>query len=76
MSSLFEECMKLPLEKVPNISAAMIKRIHRDTTLRTIGHVYASQRPHDDLQQALYVGPIRAKDIINKVLIAVNEFLS
>lgn len=75
-SSLFEECMKLPLEDVPGISEAMIARIHKDTKVRTVGHVYASQNPSTDLQQASYVGPVRASDIVGKVTLAVNEFLS
>ncbi|AXW24574.1 zinc ribbon domain-containing protein [Ralstonia solanacearum] len=75
-ASLFEECMKLPLDKVPGISKALIQRIHTDTQLRSIGHVYASQNASGDLQQAYYVGPVRAQDIINKVSVKVNEFLS
>lgn len=75
-SSLFEDCMKLPLQGVPGISTAMINRIHKDTTIRTIGHVYASQNPTADLQQARYVGPIRAGGIVEKVAVAVEEFLS
>jgi hypothetical protein len=75
-SSLFEECMKLPLENVPGISKALIARIHSDTRIRSIGHVYASQNASGDLQQAYYVGPVRAGDIINKVALVINEFLS
>lgn len=75
-SSLFEECMKLPLEDVPGISKTLIARIHHDTRIRTVGHVYASQNASGDLQQAYYVGPVRAGDIINKVALTVNEFLS
>lgn len=75
-SSLFEECMKLPLEDVPGISKAMITRIHNDTKIRTIGHVYASQNASGDLQRAYYVGPVRAGGIINAVAVVVNEFLS
>lgn len=75
-ASLFEECMKLPLENVPDISKALIQRIHADTSLRTIGHVYASQNASADLQQANYVGPVRAEGIINKVSVLVAEFLS
>ncbi|AEI82982.1 hypothetical protein CNE_BB2p01710 (plasmid) [Cupriavidus necator N-1] len=75
-ASLFEECMKLPLEQVPGISKALIQRIQADTNLRTIGHVYASQNASGDLQQANYVGPVRASGIISKVSVMVNEFLS
>ncbi|WP_374383816.1 hypothetical protein [Dongia sp.] len=75
-SSLFENCMKLPLEKVPGISSALIKRVHADTKIRTIGHVFASQNASADLQQASYVGPIRAGGIIQKVAITLDEFLS
>jgi hypothetical protein len=75
-SSLFEDCMKLPLEKVPGISPALIARIHKDTTIRTIGHVYASQDASGELQEASYVGPVRAGGIIDKVAITVGEFLS
>lgn len=75
-SSLFEECMKLPLEDIPGISEALIARIHNDTNIRTIGHVYASQNASRELQQANYVGPARASGIIGKVALTVNEFLS
>lgn len=75
-SSLFEDCMKLELESIPEISAAMIARLHNDTKIRTIGHVYASQSVLDDLQQATYVGPARAKEIVRKVSVTVAEFLS
>ncbi|WP_343577270.1 zinc ribbon domain-containing protein [Pseudomonas sp.] len=75
-SSLFEECMKLPLENVPGISSALIARIHRDTKIKTIGHVVASQNASSDLQRANYVGPVRAESIINKVALTVEEFLS
>jgi hypothetical protein len=75
-SSLFEDCMKLRLEDIPEISGALIARIHNDTNIRTVGHVYASQDASRELQQAYYVGPARASGIIDKVSIAVNEFLS
>jgi len=75
-SSLFEECMKLPLEDVPGISEAMVKRIHTDTKFRTIGHVYASQNASGELQQAYYIGPVKADRIIGRVAMTVNEFLS
>jgi hypothetical protein len=75
-SSLFEECMKLPIEKVPGISESLAARINQDTKLRTVGHVYASQNASADLQQASYVGPVRASGIIGKVTVTVNEFLS
>ena len=75
-SSLFEECMGIPLEQVPDISNALIRRIHKDTTIRNIGHVYAAQNPAQNLQQAYYVGPVRATEIIRKVTVVVNEFLS
>jgi hypothetical protein len=75
-SSLFDECMKLPLDKVPGISESLATRIHQDTKLRTVGHVYASQNASGDLQQASYVGPVRASGIIGKVTLTVNEFLS
>jgi len=75
-SSLFEECMKLPLEDIPGVSEALVARIHSDTKIRTVGHVYASQNASGELQQANYVGPIRAGGIINKVALTVNEFLS
>ena len=75
-SSLFEECMTLPLDKIPGISESLIARIHQDTKLRTVGHVYASQNASGDLQQASYVGPVRASGIIGKVALTLNEFLS
>jgi len=75
-ASLFEQCMKLPLKQVPGISAAILKRIHDDTRIRTIGHVLASQNASLDLQQASYVGPVRADGIIRKVAITVEEFMS
>lgn len=75
-ASLFQECMKLPLNKVPGISATLIARIHKDTPIRSIGDVYASQDASGDLQQANYVGPVRAGGIVAKVVLAVNEFLS
>ena len=76
VSSLFEECMKLPLENVPGISPTLIARIHKDTNIKTVGHVIASQNASSDLQQATYVGPVRAEVIINKVALTVEEFLS
>ncbi len=75
-SSLFDECMKLPIEDVPGISESLAARIHQDTKLRTVGHVYASQNASGDLQQASYVGPVRASGIIGRVTLTVNEFLS
>lgn len=76
VASLFEECMKIPLEQVPDISPALIQRIHENTPLRTIAHVYASPDASGALQQAPYVGPVRAEGIIDKVAIVVTEFLS
>lgn len=75
-SSLFEDCMKLPLEEVPGISSKLLHRIHKDTAIRTVGHVFASQNASGDLQQAHYVGPVRAETIVTKVALVVNEFLS
>lgn len=75
-SSLFEECMRVPLDGVPGISKALARRILDDTSIRTIGHVYAAQNPSQNLQKANYVGPVRASEIINKVTVVVNEFLS
>jgi hypothetical protein len=68
--------MKLPLENVPGISLAMIRRIHERTNIRLIRDVVASQSPSTDLQVADYVGPVRAGDIIQKVSVTVDEFLS
>lgn len=75
-SSLFEECMQLTLDRVPGVSGALLAHIHRDTKLRTIGHVYASQNASAELQQATWVGPVRAGGIIKKVTLSVDEFLS
>ena len=75
-SSLFEECMKLPLNRVPGISVALVRRIHQDTNIRIVGDVYASQNASADLQQASYVGPVRAQTVVSKVTLTVNEFLS
>jgi len=76
VASLFEDCMKLPLNEVPGISTAIVQRLHRDTRLRTVGDVYSSQSPGADLQKASYIGPKRADNIIVKVTLAVGEFLS
>ena len=76
VASLFEECMKLPLSKVPDISQTLIKRIHEDTSVRTVGDVYASQNASGDLQRANYVGPVRATEIIRRVSAVIDEFLS
>lgn len=75
-SSLFEECMRLPLDQVPNVSAALISRINSDTPIRTIGDIYGSQNASGDLQQASYVGPVRATQIYKQVALTVEEFLS
>ncbi len=75
-ASLFEDCMKLPLEDIPGISKALVARIHSDTKMRTVGDVYASQNASGDLQKAYYVGPVRAEGIVNRVAVTVNEFLS
>jgi hypothetical protein len=76
VASMFEECMKLPLGKIPEISQAMVRRLHEDTQLRTVGDVYASQNASGDLQRATYVGPIRAGEIIRKVERVIEEFLT
>ena len=75
-ASMFEECMKLPLDKIPEISQAMVRRLREDTQLRTVGDVYASQNASGDLQRASYVGPVRAGEIIRKVERVIEEFLS
>ncbi|CAN5846632.1 hypothetical protein BH11PSE13_BH11PSE13_37760 [soil metagenome] len=75
-ASMFEECMKLPLGKIPEISQAMVRRLHETTQLRTVGDVYASQNASGDLQRANYVGPVRAGEIIRKVEGVIEEFLS
>jgi hypothetical protein len=76
VASLFEGCMKLPLNEVPDISQALIRRVHKDTKLRTVGDVIASQNASMELQKAKYIGPIRANEFISKVSLAVDEFLS
>lgn len=75
-SSLFEGCMSLSLDEVPNVSAALIARINTDTPIRTIGDIYGSQNASGDLQRATYVGPIRANHILSQVAVTVEEFLS
>jgi hypothetical protein len=75
-ASMFEDCMKLPLSKIPDISQAMVRRIHADTAVRTVGDVYASQNASGDLQRANYVGPVRASEIIRRVSGVIDEFLS
>lgn len=75
-SSLFEECMKLPLSEVPGISETLIARIHLDTNIRSISDVVISQNASGELQKATYVGPRRAEAIIKKVELTVEEFLS
>jgi hypothetical protein len=76
VASMFEECMQLPLGRIPEISQAMIKRLNDDTQLRSVGDVYASQNASGDLQRANYVGPVRAGEIIRKVERVIEEFLS
>ena len=76
VASMFEDCMKLPLNTIPDISQAMIKRIHSDTQVRTVGDVYASQNASGDLQRANYVGPVQASKIIRSVSAVIDEFLS
>lgn len=76
VASMFEDCMKLPLSKIPDISQAMIRRIHSDTQVRTVGDVYASQNASGELQRANYVGPVRANEIIRSVSGVIDEFLS
>lgn len=75
-ASLFEECMKLPLKKVPGISQTLISRVTRETQLRTIGDIYSSQNAAADLQATNYVGPRRAQGIIERVTAVIDEFLS
>ncbi|MFJ3522572.1 hypothetical protein ACIPO9_08830 [Pseudomonas sp. NPDC090203] len=75
-SSLFEECMKLPLSEVPGISETLIGRIHQDTNIRSVSDVVISQNASSELQKANYVGPRRAENIIRKVELTVEEFLS
>lgn len=76
VASMFEECMQLPLGRIPEISQAMIRRLNDDTQLRSVGDVYASQNASGDLQRANYVGPVRAGEIIRKVERVIEEFLS
>lgn len=76
VASMFEDCMKLQLSEIPDISQAMIRRIHADTPVRTVGDVYASQNASGDLQRANYVGPVRANEIIRSVSGVIDEFLS
>ncbi|MDV9031860.1 hypothetical protein Q7C30_007090 [Pseudomonas sp. RAC1] len=75
-SSLFEECMKLPLSEVPGISRTLIARIHEKTKIRTIADLVTSQNASSELQKADYVGPRRAEQIVIKVELTVEEFLS
>ncbi|EZO93518.1 zinc ribbon domain-containing protein [Pseudomonas aeruginosa] len=75
-SSLFEECMKLPLSEVPGMSRSLISRIHEATNIRSIADVITVQNASSELQKANYVGPRRAEQIINKVELTVEEFLS
>lgn len=76
VASLFEECMKLPLNEVPDISQTLIRRVHKDTKLRSVGDVIASQNASMELQKAKYIGPVRANELISKVTLVVEEFLS
>lgn len=76
LSSLFEECMKLPLGEVPDISKALIRRLYSDTPLRTVGDIIASQSAVTELQKAAYIGQVRAEAIVAKVSLTVDEFLS
>jgi ERCC4-type nuclease len=68
--------MKLPLSEVPGISEALIWRIHQDTKIRSVSDVVISQNASSELQKANYVGPRRAENIIKKVELTVEEFLS
>ena len=68
--------MKLPLSEVPGISKTLIARINVDTNIRSIGDVITSQSASSELQKANYVGPRRAEQIIKKVELTVEEFLS
>lgn len=75
-ASMFEECMKLQLSEIPEISRAMIRRLNSDTQMRTVGDIYSSQNATSDLQRASYVGPVRASEIIRRVESVIEEFLS
>ena len=75
-ASMFEECMKLQLSDVPGVSQRILSRIRSQTNFRTVGDVFASQDASGDLQQATYVGPVRAGDFIRNVSAVIDEFLS
>jgi hypothetical protein len=76
-ASLFNQCMEIPLAEIPGISAAMVARIKESgVNAATIGQLLAAQNPSAVLQEARFIGLVRATKILQSVGLIVDEFLS
>lgn len=74
--SAYNQCMSIPLSKVPFLTSWQVQKLSGLEKVKTIGDVLLLQDPGSELRKIHRVGPKIANKIMDKVLSHVEEFLS
>jgi len=73
--STFENCMKAPLDVVPNLTPWLIAKVST-AEIHTVGDVVAMQDPGTELRKIQRVGEKRAERVASAITAYVDEYLS
>jgi hypothetical protein len=74
-TSTFGQCMALSLAQVPGLTGWQLEQMTK-LRISTIGDLLSIQDPGTELRQIRWVGDRRAKRILDRVTLFVDEFLS
>lgn len=74
--SAYNQCMSIPLSKVPHLTSWQMQKLSGLEKVKTIGDVLSLQDPGSELRKIHRIGPKIANKIMDKVLLHVEEFLS
>ncbi|MBA0172637.1 ORC-CDC6 family AAA ATPase [Pectobacterium versatile] len=74
--SAYNQCMSIPLSKIPHLTVWQTNKLAELDNLKTIGDVLSLQDPGSELRKISRIGPVKANKIITKILFHVEEYLS
>lgn len=74
--SAYNQCMSIPLSKVPHLTSWQMQKLSGLEKVKTIGDVLSLQDHGSELRKIHRIGPKIANKIMDKVLLHVEEFLS
>jgi len=73
--SRFEECMKIPIERLP-LPNWQKERLKQETSIKTIEDIISDSDPGSKFQKIKHIGPKRSEKLFKLVKIYIEEYLS